>query len=156
VLKYVFKLSFQLHTSFNSDLIVLHTPAKIHSTMADGRKTPASESGQRKQPHACSSSGCRSNRALTMRTVNDARAVRIAEVIQDFRNLHIHLSQMNVTAPSHEHHLVGYEILRACVAEGQAVLVQPFASTNTAASTPESQRRQLQALVTTTLVCSTV
>ncbi|KAF2095472.1 hypothetical protein NA57DRAFT_67868 [Rhizodiscina lignyota] len=79
--------------------------------------------------------------------LNDARAVRIAEVINDFRNLQHYLSQMNVAAPAHEYHLTGYEILRVCIAEAQSVLAQPFATTNSAAGTPEAQRAQLQAIL---------
>jgi hypothetical protein len=79
-----------------------------------------------------------------LHAVNDARAIRIAEVINDFRNLQFSLAQLNVAAPPHEHHLFGFQILRQCIAEAQAVLTQPFNTTNGVGGTPEAQRAQLQ------------
>jgi len=63
--------------------------------------------------------------------VNDARAIRVAEIMTDFRNLQYYIAQIRATPTAEEYYLEGYSLLRQCAAEAQAVLAAPFAATTT-------------------------
>ncbi len=60
--------------------------------------------------------------------VNDARAMRIAEVMDDFRTTQHRLSQLQAVPPAGQQQEIGYGILRQCRAEAQDVLSNPFAA----------------------------
>ncbi|KAF9697774.1 hypothetical protein EKO04_004138 [Ascochyta lentis] len=81
--------------------------------------------------------------------LNDARAMRIAEIMTDFRNLQHYLSQLRATPTAEEYYLEGYSLLRSCANEAQIILQAPF-SANTGASTgdPERERQQLKTIIT--------
>ncbi len=100
--------------------------------------------------------------ADTTHTVNDARALRIAEVMQDYHNFQVLLSGMDAGAGAHEAELIGHSTLRRCLEEGQALLVRPYPIAAAAAAgggeastsaSPESQRRQLRASVEASPFC---
>ena len=77
--------------------------------------------------------------------VNEARAMRVAEIMTDFRNLQHYLSQLQATPTAEEYYLEGYSLLRQCVQEAQAILQTPFAAGTTAAGgDPEQERQQLR------------
>lgn len=84
--------------------------------------------------------------SLTALLVNDARAIRVAEIMTDFRNLQHYLVQLRVSPTAEEYYLEGYSLLRQCASEAQAILQTPFAG-NSGASTgnPEQERLQLKA-----------
>lgn len=58
--------------------------------------------------------------------MNDARAVRVAELVQDFRNLQHYISQVRTEPQNGEIEGPGYAVLRQCLSEGSAVLNAPF------------------------------
>lgn len=49
-----------------------------------------------------------------MGTVNQARAVRVAELINDYRTLLLHISQQQVEATPQDLHEEGFIVLREC------------------------------------------
>ena len=72
--------------------------------------------------------------------VNDARAMRIAEIMTDFRNLQHYLSQLRATPTAEEYYLEG-----SCASEAQTILQTPFsASTGASSGDPERERQQLK------------
>lgn len=82
----------------------------------------------------------------TARPVNDARAMRVAEIMTDFRNLQHYLVQLRATPTAEEYYLEGYSLLRQCTTEGQTVLQTPFAASSGAATgEAERERQQLKA-----------
>lgn len=123
--------------------------------MSDGRKatpTPSSispdqvsshQSEDKKKAHGDFSSG----QLLThLLLVNDARAIRVAEIMSDFRNLQYYLSQLRPTPMAEEYYLEGYSLLRQCSAEAQTILATPFAATSGATGgDPEREKQQLRA-----------
>jgi len=86
---------------------------------------------------------------LTVRPVNDARAMRIAEVMNDFSTIQHKISQYRVNPPQGDYHLAGYAILRQCHAEAQAVLATHFdpGSVQGSGSSDDQTKRQLQRYV---------
>lgn len=59
---------------------------------------------------------------------NHARAMRVAEIMSDFRTLHRHIASVRLTYAPEDHNLEGFVVMRQCVAEAQSVLNQPFSS----------------------------
>jgi len=82
-----------------------------------------------------------------LHAVNDARAIRIAEIMTDFRNLQHYMAQISASPTAEEYYLEGYTLLRACVAEAQQVLNAPFNATSSSGGSPETQKAQLRAFV---------
>ncbi|KAJ4352780.1 hypothetical protein N0V95_003942 [Ascochyta clinopodiicola] len=81
--------------------------------------------------------------------LNDARAMRIAEIMTDFRNLQHYLSQLHATPTAEEYYLEGYSLLRSCASEAQTTLQTPFsASTGASTGDPERERQQLKTIIT--------
>lgn len=87
------------------------------------------------------------NHSLTLPLpVNDARAVRVAEIMTDFRNLQHYLVQLNITPTPEEYYLEGYSLLRQCASEAQSILQAPFAGgSGGATGNPEYEKQQLRA-----------
>lgn len=77
--------------------------------------------------------------------VNATRAIRVSEVMNDFQQLQVQLAQMNIQPPAQDYNLAGYQILRYCIDEAQAVLAHPFAAVDAPATTEEGRRQQLAA-----------
>lgn len=81
--------------------------------------------------------------------LNDARAIRVAEIMTDFRNLQHYLVQLRPTPTAEEYYLEGYSLLRECTADAHSILQQPFSGSGGAASgDPERERQQLKAIIT--------
>ncbi|KAF3032940.1 hypothetical protein E8E11_001128 [Didymella keratinophila] len=81
--------------------------------------------------------------------LNDARAMRIAEIMTDFRNLQHYLSQLRATPTAEEYYLEGYSLLRSCASEAQTILQTPFsASTGASSGDPEREKQQLKTIIT--------
>ncbi|EAW09703.1 uncharacterized protein ACLA_039180 [Aspergillus clavatus NRRL 1] len=54
--------------------------------------------------------------------LNQARALRVAEIINDYRTLLIHIPQQNVDASPDDVSEEGYAVLRECMAAAQSLL----------------------------------
>ena len=82
---------------------------------------------------------------LTGMEVNDVRALRLAEIIQDFRNLQHYIAQIRAVPTEEEYHGDGYVLLRQCLAQGRAILAAPFSPS---ASSPngdaDAEKKHLQ------------
>lgn len=97
--------------------------------MADGckyREAQASTSPRVKSGHVMASH--RADSASI--AVNHVRALRLAEVMEDFRNLQRCLSQIEATPTADEYNWPAFVLLRQCSSEGLAVLQAPFVPTN--------------------------
>jgi hypothetical protein len=82
---------------------------------------------------------------MSSTAVNDARAIRIAEIMSDFRNLQYYLSQLRATPTAEEYYLEGYSLLRQCSSEAQAILDAPFAAATTSpGGDAEREKTQLR------------
>ncbi|CAE6994992.1 hypothetical protein P3342_000024 [Pyrenophora teres f. teres] len=80
--------------------------------------------------------------------LNDARAIRVAEIMTDFRTLVHHLATLRPTPTPEEYYLDGYSMLRECMSEAQTILQTPFSGSPAAGTgNPEYEKRQLQAII---------
>lgn len=80
--------------------------------------------------------------------LNDARAIRITEIVSDFRNLQYYLSQLRANPTAEEYYLEGYSLLRECTTEGRSILATPFSATSGAAGgDPEREKQQLRTII---------
>lgn len=59
---------------------------------------------------------------MSERAVNQARAVRVAELVDDYRTLLLHISQQQVNVPPEDFHEEGFAVLRECHAAAQRLL----------------------------------
>lgn len=86
------------------------------------------------------------NYGANIRIVNDARAMRVAEVMNHFRDLQHRLAQYNITAPTEYRDETGYKVLREAHVEAQAALAasMPGGSLDVPASPSEQTKRLLQ------------
>lgn len=77
--------------------------------------------------------------------VNQARAVRVAELINDYRTLLLHISQQQVDVPAEDYYEEGYTVLRECHAAAQQLLsanYQPCPVTGQGSA--ETEKAELQ------------
>ena len=71
--------------------------------------------------------------------------MRIAEVMNDYQMIQRRISQYHVVAPQQDYYEGGYDILRQCRAEAQAVLAAPYDyQLELPAGPGETEKRQLQ------------
>ena len=56
--------------------------------------------------------------------------MRIAEIINDFRNFMTYISGVRANPGESEYNEEGYVMIRRCIAEAQALLAQPFDAQN--------------------------
>ncbi|KIX01009.1 uncharacterized protein Z518_10075 [Rhinocladiella mackenziei CBS 650.93] len=88
---------------------------------------------------------------------NEARAMRILEIMNDFRTLQIHISSLMTRTAANppdqqSHYLDGYVVLRQCAAESQAILATNYSPSNIglqAGHVPETevQKATLQRII---------
>lgn len=69
--------------------------------------------------------------SLIYGTVNEARALRVVEIMNDFRTIQLHISSHISRAQAQppepqSYYDDGYVVLRQCSAEGQAILATHF------------------------------
>jgi len=76
--------------------------------------------------------------------VNQARAMRVAEIMNDYRNIHAFLAAIRASPTAEEYNEEGYLVLRRCVAEAQALLAQPFQALNTGRGDEEHDKMHLR------------
>ncbi|CAK4033301.1 Hypothetical predicted protein [Lecanosticta acicola] len=58
--------------------------------------------------------------------LNHIRAMRVAEIIEDFRSIQRQLSSIRTQPSAEEYDEDGYLVLRQCVGQAQQLLQQPF------------------------------
>ena len=78
--------------------------------------------------------------------VNEARALRVVEIINDFRTLQIHISQLKSDPPSGAEREEGYVVMSQCVGEAQHLLAAQFnpESAQQLSGNGEREKMQLQ------------
>lgn len=77
-------------------------------------------------------------------TVNQPRAMRVAEIMADFRNLQTYIAAIRANPSADEYNEDGYVVLRQCVAAALALLQQPFNTSNGSRGDPEHDKAQLR------------
>lgn len=58
--------------------------------------------------------------------MNQARAVRVAELINDYRTLLLHISQQQVHVPPEDFYEEGYTVLRECHTAAQQLMAANY------------------------------
>jgi hypothetical protein len=93
---------------------------------------------------------CMYGKMLTKGIVNDARAMRIAEVMEHFRVIQLQIAACQANPPPSQAQARGYQVLRQCHTEAQLLLALPFnAAPASAPNSPgENTKRQLQKYAT--------
>lgn len=76
--------------------------------------------------------------------VNQARAMRVAEIMTDFRNIQTYIASIRANPSAEEYNEEGYLVLRRCVAEAQVLLSQPFQTQPGGRGDDEQDKMQLQ------------
>ena len=102
--------------------------------MADGREFPATKDGVVFYGHT--------HKIL----VNEARAMRVAEVMNDFRTLQYYIAQFDADSSDEDYYEEGYEVLRECISQALVVLAALYdtSTLQSSGSGGEPERRQLQ------------
>ena len=82
--------------------------------------------------------------------VNEARALRVLELMKDYRNIQDRIAQLNASPPPDERNEVGYTILHRCHVESRALLNKPYAPEmlHPPTGANEAAKRQLRRFVT--------
>jgi hypothetical protein len=77
-------------------------------------------------------------------TVNQARAMRISEIMNDFRNIQVRIAAINAQPSREEFNEDGFVLLRQSQAEAKALLSQPFEQSARGRGTEEHHKVQLK------------
>lgn len=79
------------------------------------------------------------------RIVNQARAVRMAELINDYRTLLLHIPQQNVDVSPEDYYEEGFALLRECLAAAQNLMAANYhPCTMTGQGNAEIEKAELQ------------
>lgn len=81
--------------------------------------------------------------------VNQARALRVAEIINDYRTLLLHICEETIPSPLEEYFEEGHVVMRECHTAAQALMGSNYtpASVPSNASNEEAERAELQRYV---------
>ncbi|KAF7114069.1 hypothetical protein CNMCM5793_007049 [Aspergillus hiratsukae] len=81
--------------------------------------------------------------------LNQARALRVTEIINDYRTLLIHIPQQNVEVPPGDAHEEGYVVLRDSIAAARTLMSASYSTraVPTQASREETERAELQRVI---------
>ncbi|KAH1496122.1 hypothetical protein LV164_007725 [Aspergillus fumigatus] len=81
--------------------------------------------------------------------LNQARALRVAEIVNDYRTLLIHIPQQDVQAPPEDAHEEGYVVLRESIAAARSLISASYnvRAVPTQASSEEMERAELQRVI---------
>ena len=87
--------------------------------------------------------------------MNDARAMRVAELINDYRTLQLHISQQLASVSMGNTQQEGYRVLAQSSASAQRLLAAGFTSMpiEDQGSDPEMEKAQLRQCVFFSLLC---
>lgn len=81
---------------------------------------------------------------LTSTVVNQARALRVAEIVTDYRNIQNQIASVRSNPSASEYNEVGFALLRRCELEARALLQQPFQASTGGARDEEQIKVQLR------------
>ncbi len=76
--------------------------------------------------------------------VNQIRAMRVQEIMLDFRTIQGYIAAIRANPSAEEYNEDGFVVLRRCVAEAQALLAQPFNIQNGSIGDEEANKVQLR------------
>ncbi|KAL2831076.1 hypothetical protein BDW59DRAFT_158023 [Aspergillus cavernicola] len=76
--------------------------------------------------------------------LNQARALRVAEIMNDYRTLLLHISQLNVSAPAEDHAEEGYRVLRECLGAAHALMASSYSPSPPPANASSEEAEQIQ------------
>lgn len=76
--------------------------------------------------------------------MNNIRAMRVSELMGDYRNLQSYMANIRASPSAEEYNEDGYVVLRQCVAQSQALLQQPFQAEGTSRGDEEQNKAQLR------------
>ncbi|KKK17105.1 hypothetical protein P175DRAFT_0508699 [Aspergillus ochraceoroseus IBT 24754] len=81
--------------------------------------------------------------------LNQARALRVAEIMNDYRTLLVHISQLNVRASQEDQAEEGFREIRDCLAAANALMASGYSPSAlpAQASNEEAERVQLQRVI---------
>lgn len=86
-------------------------------------------------------------------TVNEARRLRVAEILRDYHYVQRRVSQFQANPPQDEFNEIGYSLLRQCHTEARTLLNVPYPPEmlHPPSAPNEAEKRQLQRYVFTKL-----
>lgn len=102
--------------------------------MADGRKSWLPFPSALGREYLSESSG----------TENERRAIRVAELMNDYRTLQHYIVQVQATPSNGDYNEEGYSILRQCSNDAQALLSATFTDMQSGGAGLEGEKGQLQ------------
>ncbi|CAD6582896.1 MAG: hypothetical protein ASARMPREDX12_001116 [Alectoria sarmentosa] len=81
--------------------------------------------------------------------LNEARALRVTEILRDYQNVQHRISQFQADAPQDQHNEIGYSSLRQCHTEARALLNVPYPPEmlHPPSAPHEAEKRQLQRVI---------
>ncbi|KAK4503783.1 hypothetical protein PRZ48_004698 [Zasmidium cellare] len=79
--------------------------------------------------------------------MNNIRAMRVTELMGDYRNLQTYMAGIRASPSAEEYNEDGYVVLRQCVAQSQALLQQPFQSEAAQRGDEEQNKAQLRRII---------
>ncbi|KAE8335908.1 hypothetical protein BDV24DRAFT_155592 [Aspergillus arachidicola] len=80
--------------------------------------------------------------------LNDARALRVAEIINDYRTLLVHISQQDIPVPAEDMREPGYEVIRESLAAAQALMSSNYTPvTPTGRNDAETEKAELRRVI---------
>lgn len=82
-----------------------------------------------------------------VKAVNQARALRVAELLNDYRTLLVHIPQQHTDAPVEDYWEEGYIVMRECLSAAQNLIssnYEPIPAPSGGSGNEESEKAQLQ------------
>ncbi|KAL4884829.1 hypothetical protein BJY04DRAFT_215277 [Aspergillus karnatakaensis] len=81
--------------------------------------------------------------------LNQARALRVAELMNDYRTLLLHISQLNVSVSPEDQGEEGYRVLKECLAAANALMASSYRPSppSANASSEEAEKSQLRRVI---------
>ncbi|TKX20671.1 hypothetical protein C1H76_7057 [Elsinoe australis] len=80
--------------------------------------------------------------------LNQARAMRVAEIMQDFRTVQNYLAGVRPQIPRHDANQEGYLLIRQCLHEAQQLIAQPYAASGShPRGDAEKEKAQLRQVI---------
>jgi len=78
--------------------------------------------------------------------LNNARAMRVAEILNDYRSVQNYIAAIRASPSAEEYNEDGFVILRQCVVQAQQLLAQPF-NTETGSADAEQIKADLRRII---------